>query len=259
MGRVKLTLAYTGTAYAGWQLQSPNSGLNTIQYALEKAITAVTGEHIRVHGSGRTDAGVHAEGQIAHFDTPERCCILDWQRALNAQLPPDIRVLEATPASDTFDACRDAIRKQYAYTLYTGNTVPPSLSAFVWNIAGQLDDKAMREAASLLVGQHDFASFQNVGTPVRNTTRTLSAIWEESGHAGSFVCPPSWPVTTWFFEGEGFLKQMVRNLMGLLVWVGEGKLTPSSLPAIFEARSRKALPSPCAPAKGLTLMRVSYR
>jgi tRNA pseudouridine38-40 synthase len=258
MGRIKLTLAYTGTAYAGWQLQPAGIGRSTIQHEVEKALAAVTGEHVRVHGASRTDAGVHAEGQVARFDAPEKSRIRNWQRALNAKLPPDIRVLEAAQASDAFNARRDAVSKQYAYTLFTGNAVPPRLAPFVWAMARQLDSDAMREAASLLVGRHDFASFRNAGTPVRNTVRTLSAIWDEPGRAGSFVCPPSWPVTTWFFEGEGFLKQMVRNLMGLLVRVGEGTIGPPAVSAILEAQSRKALPSPSAPARGLTLMRVIY-
>ena len=258
MTRIKLTLAYTGTAYAGWQAQSAGMARGTIQSEVEKAIAVLTGAHIRIHGAGRTDAGVHAEAQAAHFDPPETSNICDWRKALNANLPGDIRILEAVRVPEDFDARRSATGKRYAYTLYTGkDAIPPRLAPYAWGVR-PLDVPAMHEAAALLAGRHDFASFRNVGTPVLSTTRTLYAITEEPGRAAAFLCPPSWPVTTWFFEGDGFLKQMVRNLMGLLVWVGEGKIAPAAIPAIREKQDRKALPSPAAPPQGLTLMQVMY-
>lgn len=258
MPRLKLTIAYTGTAYAGWQLQSPELGQSTIQNELEKAVTIISGENIRVHGAGRTDSGVHAEGQAAHIDIPETCRVADWARALNAKLPADIRVTSAAFVPNTFRACNDAVGKCYAYTLFEGRyALPPRLAPFAWAVP-RLDTAVMHEAAAMLTGRHDFASFQNVGTPVQSTVRTVFSIREEKHRAAAFLCPPEWPVSTWFFEGEGFLKQMVRNLMGLLVWIGEGKLSPTDVPAILAANDRTALPSPSAPAQGLTLMRVDY-
>ncbi|MDR3074086.1 MAG: tRNA pseudouridine(38-40) synthase TruA [Deltaproteobacteria bacterium] len=254
--RLKLPLAYTGTAYAGWQLQSEDLGKDTVQGALEKALARIAGFPLRAHGAGRTDSGVHAEGQVAHVDVPDKP--LDWTRALNAQLPPDIRVLAAEAVAGNFDARRDAAGKLYAYTLYTGREpIPPRLAPFVW-ATPLLDCSAMEAGAVPLVGRHDFASFRNVGTPVADTVRELWSIRREAGRAGPFLCPPGWPVATWFFHGNGFLKQMVRNLMGLLVWVGLGRAGAGDVGDFLAAKDRRALPSPTAPPEGLTLVRVDY-
>lgn len=255
--RLKLTLAYVGTAYAGWQIQAEGLGLPTVQQELENAIKSIAGRHVRVHGAGRTDAGVHAEGQVAHADVPHREG-LDWQRALNAKLPRDIRVTECRQVPDAFHARYSAMGKLYAYTVYTGmSRTPPRLDPFAWTTP-PLDFDAMHAAAAYLAGRHDFASFQNVGTPIVDTVRVLRSITCEKCVAGPFICPSSWPVTTWFFDGEGFLKQMVRNLMGLLVWVGQGRIQALDVPSLLAARDRRAVTSPTAPAKGLSLMRVIY-
>lgn len=255
--RLKLTLAYTGTAYAGWQVQAAGLGLSTIQDELEQALASIIGRRARVHAAGRTDAGAHAEGQVAHVDVPPREGI-DWRRALNAKLPRDIRVLSCRAVPGHFHARHSAVGKLYAYTLFTGaGNTPPRLEPYAWTTP-PLNCDAMREAAAFLVGRHDFASFQNAGTPVADTVRSLWSVTPECGVAGPFRCPEEWPVTTWFFHGEGFLKQMVRNLMGLLVWVGRGKAAPDEVAAALAAKDRRAVPSPTAPAKGLTLARVVY-
>lgn len=255
--RLKLTLAYTGTAYAGWQIQAEGLGRTTIQEELEAALASLIGRRVRVHAAGRTDAGVHAEGQVAHVDVPPRTD-MDWQRALNAKLPADIRVAACRAVPAGFHARHSATGKLYAYTLFTGaGNTPPRLEPYAW-ATPPLDLDAMRETAALLAGRHDFASFQNAGTPVADTVRTLWSVTPERGVAGPFRCPEDWPVTTWFFHGEGFLKQMVRNLMGLLVWVGRGKTAPEQAAAMLAAKDRRAVPSPTAPAKGLTLMYVIY-
>ncbi len=260
MLRLKLTLAYTGTRYAGWQLQAPDLKKSTIQGELEAVVSRIAGIPIRVHGAGRTDSGVHAEGQVAHMDVPDQCRDMDWRRACNAALPRDIRILDARPATPSFHARHDAAGKLYAYSLCMHRScIPPRLHGFVWPVRN-LNRQSMREAAELLRGSHDFASFRNAGTDCESSTvRALVSVTEEPGRAAAFLCPPDWPVSTWFFHGDGFLKQMVRNLMGLLVWVGKGAIRPDEVPAIIAAGNRAALPSPTAPAEGLTLMRVDYR
>lgn len=256
MTRLKLTVAYVGTAYAGWQIQSEEQGTNTIQQELERALERIAGCPVRVHGAGRTDSGVHAEGQTAHADVPDKA--VDWRRALNAVMPRDIRILSAEAVPSGFHARYSATGKLYAYSLFCGQgPVPPRLAPFAWAVP-PLDAAAMEAAAGVLTGRHDFASFQNAGTPVADTVREIWSIRREDGRAGPFLCPPEWPVQTWFFHGSGFLKQMARNLMGLLVQVGRGKASPEDAAAWLAAGNRQAVPSATAPAAGLTLMRVEY-
>lgn len=254
MVRLKLTIVYVGTAYAGWQIQA--GGEATIQGELERALESIAGRAVRVHGAGRTDSGVHADCQVAHADVPGKN--VDWARALNAKLPYDIRILTAEEADPGFHARLSATGKLYAYSLFCGpGPVPPRLEPFVWKVSA-LDPTAMEDAAAVLTGRHDFASFQNVGTPVADTVRHLRSIRRESGRLGPFCCPPDWPVETWFFHGDGFLKQMVRNLVGLLVWAGGNRIDSIGVAASLAARNRQAVPSPTAPAKGLSLSRVEY-
>ena len=258
MQRIKLTLAYQGTHYAGWQLQAAQTRLPTIQGELEKVLLALFGQRIAIHGAGRTDAGVHAEGQVCHFDVPAVKSCYDFVRIFNATLPADIRVLNAEQVSSDFHARYGAKKKQYAYTLWTARQrALPRISPFCWSVIPP-DLPAMQEAASHLVGTHDFASFQNAGTPLHTTVRTLFSLTPVTGMAGPVQCPEAWPVTTWYVEGDGFLRQMVRNIMGLLVWVGLGKIAPDHVPAILEATNRQALPSPSAPPQGLSMMFVEY-
>lgn len=255
--RLKLTISYAGTAYAGWQIQAASQAQSTVQKELETALSRIAGRAVRVHGAGRTDSGVHAEGQAAHADVPRRDGF-DWQKALNATLPRDIRILNACIVPDAFHARYSATGKLYAYSLFIGmGNTPPRLAPFVWTTP-PLDTAAMAEAAAILTGSHDFAAFQNTGTPVKDTVRNLWRIQCETGVSGPFRCPEDWPVMTWFFHGNGFLKQMVRNLMGLMVWVGLGKLGTADVAACLAGKDRTAVPSPTAPPEGLTLMRVEY-
>lgn len=256
MRRLKLTLAYTGTAYAGWQIQAAGQKKGTIQELLEAALSRITGAPVRVHGAGRTDSGVHAEGQVAHADVPEKD--VDWLRALNAMLPVDIRVMDARFVPQDFHARYSATGKLYAYTLFLGHgPVPPRLEPYVWQVP-EPDLARMDAAATLLTGRYDFASFQNTGTPVADTVRTVWSIRRENGMAGPLRCPDTWPVVTWFFHGEGFLKQMVRNLAGLMVHAGLGKCGPADIQRYLECKDRRSVPSITAPAKGLALLRVEY-
>lgn len=256
MERLKLTLAYTGTAYAGWQIQAETQEKSTVQKELENAFARITGGPVRVHGAGRTDSGVHAEGQVAHVDVPEKSA--DWRASLNALLPPDIRVLRAERAHPSFHARHDAAGKLYAYTLHMGREpVSPRLAPYVW-ATPLLDAARMEEAASALTGRHDYASFQNAGTDIADTVRSVWNISRADCVAGPLLCPAGWPVATWLFYGQGFLKQMVRNLMGLMVYAGLGKTDAAGVKRFLEAGDRRALPSMTAPAKGLTLLRVDY-
>lgn len=246
MGRVKLTLAYEGTAFSGWQLQ-PNA--RSVQGVLERALSGITGEPVRVHGSGRTDAGVHALGQVAHFDAPERFAHIPWQKALNQNLPDDVRVLEACLVPGDFHARYSALSKTYAYNLWLDrDRLLPQRRRYVW-ACGAVDVVAMDQAASVLLGEHDFAAFQNTGTVVKSTQREVTAIEPSAGALPQEL--------VWRFTATGFLRQMVRNMMGCLVQVGRGKVTVDEVRAILQGGDRTQAP-PCAPPQGLTLERVEY-
>ena len=291
MPRLKLTLAYQGTRYAGWQLQAPvwrdpSSGLfcapgqdqkspapspkaapsssdaklpQTIQGELESCVARILGvERIPIHGAGRTDSGVHAEGQVCHLDLPAKSERIGWRQALNTYLPHDIRITGAAWVSDDFHARESALGKRYAYSLWMSqDKALPRIAPFVWSTPVPDLDAATR-ALPLLTGRHDFASFQNSGSDIIDTVRTLRSITISPGTVAGLSCPPHWPVATFIFEGDGFLKQMTRNLVGLLVWIAQGKIRAGDIPAIFAAGHRGALPSPTAPAQGLSLMEVMY-
>ena len=260
MPRLRLTLAYQGTRYAGWQLQARRDGScpQTVQGMIERCVATIVGTRIPVHGAGRTDSGVHAEGQVCHLDLPPDSPRVDWQQALNVQLPHDIRIIEAVWTDEQFHARRSALKKRYAYSLWMHRSrALPRIAPFVWSTPA-LDPQRMLPALPHLIGRHDFASFQNSGAKRAATVRTLHAIRLAHGTVANIRCPDDWPVLSIIFEGDGFLKQMVRNLTGLLVWIAQGKVPAEAVPDILNARQRRALPSPSAPAQGLTLMEVVY-
>jgi tRNA pseudouridine38-40 synthase len=246
MPRFLLTLAYDGTDFSGWQLQARD---RTVQGVIETALTKIMDAPVRLHGAGRTDAGVHALGQTAHFDCPESRAGIPWQRALNAMLPDDVRVVACRRVTDGFHARYQAQAKTYEYTLWhTREFCLPQRRRFVWN-CGPLDFMAMEEAARLLTGEHDFASFQNTGTPVSSTVRTVADI---SRHPG-----PTPHESVWRFTANGFLKQMVRNLVGCLAACGRGQLAPDEAGRILRAADRALAPA-TAPPQGLTMVSVEY-
>jgi len=246
MIRIKLILAYDGTDFCGWQYQPRD---RTVQGELEKAIGVILGEAPRVHGSGRTDAGVHALGQVVHFDCADDRCDIKWQRALNALLPGDVRVVDFTIVPNDFHVRYLAQSKTYEYALWHNyDFCLPQRHRFVWN-CGPVDFALMEEAAAVLMGEHDFAAFQNVGTDIKNTVRTITDI---SRHPGATEFE-----TAWRFSATGFLKQMVRNLMGCLVACGKGKMSPEQVRDILVSGDRTLAPE-TAPATGLTLMNVEY-
>ncbi|KAF5048324.1 tRNA pseudouridine synthase A [anaerobic digester metagenome] len=246
MPRIRLTVAYVGTRYLGWQIQGRGA---TIQGTLEEKLSRICEEPVRVHGSGRTDSGVHALGQVAHFDAPDSKARIPWQKALNSMLPDDIAILDAREAEPGFHARFSVRSKRYAYTLWTEpDFTLPQRAPFVWPVRN-LDLTAMDRAAAFLAGTHDFAAFQNAGTEVKGTVRTLEPIRRESG-----LLPCEW---VFRFQADGFLKQMVRNLMGLLVEVGRGGMSPEDARAVLESRDRRLAPA-TAPPQGLTLEEVIY-
>ncbi len=260
MQRFKITLGYDGTAYEGWQVQACTHRPKppTVQGILAEVISKMLGKACKVHGAGRTDSGVHALAQVCHVDIPQKATHINWLTALNRQLPDDMRVSEVLPVPEFFHAQKDALYKIYSYTICTGALKAlPMLQHFCWHVP-DLDLCKMQEASALLVGTHDFASFQNSGTKLPSTVRTLYAINFKPCQASFFALPVNEDFVSFEFVGNGFLKQMVRNLVGLLVWVGQGKVATSDIADILHSKKRAALPSPSAPAQGLTLVKVGY-
>ncbi|MBN1558236.1 MAG: tRNA pseudouridine(38-40) synthase TruA [Lentisphaerae bacterium] len=245
MSRYRLDVAYDGTAYAGWQIQ-PNG--DTIQAQLETALHALTGERVTVHGSGRTDRGVHARRQPAHLDLVRDRTPKELKTGLNALLPPDIRVLKAAAAAPDFHARRNAIAKEYRYFIWNAEVLPPPLRLYRTHVPRRLDVSAMQRAAAGLAGCHDFASFTaNPNRPVASTVRTLSVLHVVK--RGSEIT-----VTA---RAEGFLYRMVRSLAGFLIRVGQGAEPAARTAAMLKARTRTAH-VPTAPPQGLFLWRVWY-
>ena len=250
MPTYRLTLAYDGTDFAGWQAQAEGRG-RTVQGTLEDALARLTGgERVAVAGAGRTDAGVHALGQVASFALASAWDPVELLRALNAVLPEDVRALDASSCDEQFHARRSATSKLYRYTLDTGPVQLPTRRRFAGHVPWALDPDAVQAAAALFVGGHDFASLASAGGSVKTTVRTVtrSEVRREDGRA-----------STWIYEVEasGFLRKMVRSMVGAIVEAGRGAWTVEGLAAALEARDRRPWPAPAA-ARGLTLVRVSY-
>ncbi|MEK6248420.1 MAG: tRNA pseudouridine(38-40) synthase TruA [Planctomycetales bacterium] len=248
MRALKLTLAYDGSAYAGWQIQT---GQATIQSTLETALAQVTGESIRILGSGRTDAGVHALGQVAGLSTqcqlePEVIC-----RALNARLPDDIRVLKVEPVVNGFRAIADATSKLYRYVIHDGTVHNIFSRKYCWHYAKQLDVSAMAQSAGDLVGTHDFSSFQSTGAPRESTIRTVSALSVTRGKDADQ------DMVIIEIEADGFLYKMVRAIVGTLVEVGRGAKRREWPSEVLAARDR-SVAGATAPPHGLFLVEVHY-
>lgn len=241
----KLTIAYRGTEFSGWQCQP---GKRTVQESLETALEKIWRQKISLQGSGRTDTGVHAMGQVASFNAPRLHNAVVLQRALNANLPRDVRVVRCRLLSPAFHARFDAIGKTYRYLILNHLVQDPFTLDTHWHVPRPLDLPAMRRAARMLLGEHDFASFtSNPGYERESTVRTMRrATIARHGHVLSF-----------HFSADGFLYRMVRNLVGGLVKVGLGKMTADDYGRILRARSRSEAPAN-APACGLYLMNVNY-
>jgi tRNA pseudouridine38-40 synthase len=245
--RLKLTLAYDGAAFRGWQSQ-PGGG--AVQDVLQEALTRLAGgTKVSVQGAGRTDAGVHALGQVAHAEVPDgRGDGKYWQRALNATLPPALRIMSCVRARAAFHARYDATGKTYDYVLWTGPVLPPHRAGRAWHVQPAPDPALLRRAAAVLCGAHDFRGFSaNRGTPVRDTRRHLRSI-RVSVHG---------PEIRLRFEGNGFLYKMVRMLVAAMVRVAQHRGTLGDLKARL-AGSPSSLPRAVAPPGGLYLRRVTY-
>ncbi len=254
----KMTVAYDGTAYAGWQVQPRRQ---TIQSCLEKAIAQVCRQRVRVTGSGRTDSGVHALGQVASFSLDHwRASPAALARALNSKLPDDISVLRIDEAVDDFHAIRDAAGKRYRYQLRIGGTRDAFDYRYRWYLPGPIDVDAMRRAAEAIQGRHDFASFQAAGADRKTTVRHVRdlAIIDQPPPERSPVSPLVAASNLAIeVEADGFLYNMVRNIVGSLVEVGRGKRPPAWVSDVIAARDRKQA-GPTAPPHGLFMMWVQY-
>jgi tRNA pseudouridine38-40 synthase len=242
--RLALLLEYDGTAYAGWQRQ-PQAA--TVQAALEGAIRSVTREAVRVTGSGRTDAGVHALGQVAHLDTASRLPAARLCDAFNALLPRDIAVREALEVAPDFHARREARLRVYRYAVLARARPSALLRRYTHHVPEPLDLTSMRAGAATLVGRHDFAAFRVLGTDTRSTTCNLRTLSVEQ--RGDLV------ILT--VAADRFLRQMVRRIAGALLAVGRGARQADSVAAVLASRDNAQAPPP-APACGLYLMRVYY-
>jgi tRNA pseudouridine38-40 synthase len=244
--RVKLTVAYDGTAYAGWQVQ-PNG--TTVQAVMEDVLARILQEPVRLRAAGRTDAGVHAREQVVDFADAGVRAIETIVHGGNALLPTDIRILSASIVPEVFDARRHATRKEYRYFLHLSPVDSPFLSRYAWHIEAPLDLDAVREGLSHLVGEHDFTSFRGQGctsiSPVRTILRAEVARHDVPGLFSIDVA------------GTGFLRHMVRNIVGTVVNAGKGKHSAEHIGEILRARDRSAA-GVNAPPHGLFLWRVWY-
>jgi tRNA pseudouridine38-40 synthase len=240
----KLTLEYDGTDFHGWQVQPQRT---TVQEALEIALEKLVGSKVRVHGAGRTDAGVHALGQVANF-----CCAKEWeperlQRGLNALVRPRVVVKQVEAVSDGFESRRDARSRAYQYRIWSRSWPSPFHSRYSWHVGVRLELEAMQDAAHFLEGEHDFSSFQAAGCDATHAVRRIyqSTVYQD----GDFYI--------YDIEATAFLRHMVRNIVGTLVQVGRGELTPAGFKEVLGLRDR-AQAGPTAPPQGLFLVAVNY-
>jgi tRNA pseudouridine38-40 synthase len=244
--KLKLTIAYDGTDYHGWQIQA---GLKTVQGCLCHAAQAFLQQAVHVQGAGRTDRGVHAQGQVAVIETVSTLSVDDLVSGLNGQLPRDISVLEAQAVAPDFDVMRDVTQKHYRYTICTNRVCLPNLNRFCWHIPATLDADSMHAAAQHLVGTHDFRSFAISVHAQQNTTRSVSRCDVSQDRDQHMIHID--------IEGKGFLHHMVRIITGTLVDIGRGHWRPEQIVDILEAKKRRTA-GRLAPARGLCLERIDY-
>jgi tRNA pseudouridine38-40 synthase len=247
MATFKLTLAYDGTPYVGWQRQAAGT---SVQGLLEAALTELDGRAVIVTGAGRTDAGVHALGQVAAASLQRAIDGATVVRALNARLPDTVRVLQAVEVAPDFHPRFIARSKTYRYRMWNADVLDPFERAYAWHLpAPPLDVDAMAAAAALLEGRHDFAGFQAAGAVTRTTERVLFSSCVDAKEGGQLI--------TYEVRGNGFLRHMVRNIVGSVVEVGRGRRRSEWVGEVLASRDR-AQAGPTAPAHGLFLVRVEY-
>jgi tRNA pseudouridine38-40 synthase len=248
----KLIIAYDGTDFHGWQIQANKP---TVQGELVDVLQRLTQERIVLHGAGRTDAGVHALGQVGSFRTQSPLSALEFQRALNALLPPAIRIAGAEEVGPDFNARWSAVRKTYRYRLYRGRVVPPFLYRYVLHYPFPLDEDRMRDAAQRFVGVHDFASFAaSTGSEdddkERSTEREIfSAELARSADNEELV---------FTVEGRSFLRYMVRKMVGTLLEIGRGRLAPEDIDRLYQLKDRSKS-GPTVPPQGLVMVEVLHQ
>jgi tRNA pseudouridine38-40 synthase len=240
----RITLAYDGTDYFGWQMQLNQP---TIQGLLNKALEKLEGAAVVTHAAGRTDAGVHAEGQVVSFRLTREWEAKKLVSALNGNLPPDVRVIEASPASPDFHARTDARSKTYRYQIYTAEVMSPFLARYAWHHPSPLDIERVIKDSQDLIGTHDFSAFTVSDCETKTSIRTLRNVEVES----------EGPLLSIFFTGDGFLRYQVRTMVAALVEANRGRLKAHSMSGLIASRERKLIGAP-ATAKGLTLMKVEY-
>jgi tRNA pseudouridine38-40 synthase len=242
--QIRLKLEYDGSNYSGWQLQL---GQDSIQAHIEAVLQRLFSEKVRVRGAGRTDAGVHARGQVAAFTPPRRFDVAELKQALNALLPADIVVLEMAETDDDFDPRRDARSRVYEYRVLNQLIRSAFEFRYAWLVREPLDLDAMNAAARTLVGEHDFASFRSLGSEEKTTVRRVfSSEWRRDG-----------ALLMYRIEATAFLRHMVRTLVAALVEVGRGKLSVDDI-AMLLSRGNRALAPASAPACGLFLVEVRF-
>jgi tRNA pseudouridine38-40 synthase len=255
MRNIKLVLQYDGTGYLGWQSQR---GGGTIQQVMEERIFSVTGQRPKLLAAGRTDAGAHAMGQVASFRTDSTLSPETMARALNALLPPGIRVISASEADDAFHPRFDCTGKVYFYLMAAMGYTPAFLERYVWRVPRGLETGPMRRAGRFFIGRHDFRAFMGAGSRVKDTVREVRELRVEEirnlGFPGTAVEGRFIAVTV---EGDGFLRHMVRNIVGTLVEAAKGTIPPESITGIIASGDRGGA-GPTAPAKGLFLREVQY-
>lgn len=260
---LKITLAYDGSDFVGWQRQAEGA---SVQHALEEALARLCGGPVTVIGAGRTDAGVHASGQVASVSLDTGHGVHTIRRALNALLPDTVRVLDVADAPRGFHARFGAASKTYHYRITNGPVASPFLRRYAWHVPWALDVAAMRDAARRLEGEHDFAAFRSTGTDVRTTARRIlvSRLDDVAGPSPDPLDPAAVPagpgdagLLVYVVEGTGFLRHMVRAVVGTLVEVGSGRASPELLTELLAGRDR-AMAGPTAPAHGLCLAAVRY-
>lgn len=260
MATFRITVAYDGTDFIGWQRQAAGT---SIQVLIEDALRELDGREVTVTGAGRTDAGVHALGQVASFELIRPFGAATVTRAVNARLPRSVRILTTAEAPPTFHARYGARAKTYRYRIWNGDTVSPFERRYVWQLTGGLDIDAMRRAAGFVEGTHDFAAFQAAGGEAADTTRTITSSTlqlEESGlHSIGQAANGSGPSTIVVYEivGDGFLRHMVRAIVGSLVEVGRGRRPADWMSEVLASRDRTRA-GPTAPAAGLFLVAIDY-
>lgn len=245
MRNIRLTLQYEGTRYQGWQKQENSE--NTIQGKLERMLSQLLGEPVEVQGSGRTDAGVHAKGQVVNFHTKSDVPVRELQLLCNQYLPEDIAVVDIAEVSERFHSRLNARQKCYCYQVLNSSVPDVFLRRYALTVEDALDVDAMREAAKYLLGEHDFTAFTSTKRMKKSAVRRIDEIRIDA--TGELL--------TFTFRGNGFLYHMIRIMMGTLLEVGMGKREPENILTVLDSKKRE-LAGPLVAAKGLTLMEVLY-